>query len=226
MTYENIVLVDFCDTVVKFQTFDPFIKRILYGERRKMYYLSSFYPVRVLFYLIQKIIERFGVETSAYKRFIVCLLKGISKDAIDIYANDYVEVVLENNLIPITARLLDQFKKDNYRIILLSGGCKSYLDIFAKKHGIEDVIATEIKFQNGKAVGRYSGIDCIGNNKVKMLKAYLGVSTLESSSFAAGLTDSYSDMPMLELCKRKIIISKEKRQIWVTENMEEHIWES
>ena len=64
---------------------------------------------------------------------------------------------------------------------------------------------------------------CMGEEKIRDLKYYM----LENKIigvFEVGLSDSDSDLPMLNLCKRKIVVSQAKHQDWVTEDMEEIVW--
>lgn len=220
---EKTVLLDFCGTVVNFQTFDPFIEYLLRNERPIYYKFICNWCIKRLCYYFTKTWKVFGKNYLLYKILLVNGLKGMHVRNIQKNARKYYDEQIKGNFIRPTIKLIEKLRRDGYRIILLSGGSKLYIDYFAKRYGIEDVISTELETKDGLLTGKIAK-DCMGEEKVKMLREYISKYKLEVS-FEIGISDSSSDIPMLDLCKRKIILSKERHQGWVGTEMEEIVWE-
>lgn len=219
---KKTVLLDFCGTVANFQTFDPFIEYVLFNERVLLYRFICNSCIRKICYLLTKIQKIFGKDNYLYKRLLVKSLKGIHIQNMQENAKKYYKERVKDNFIESTMELIEKLRKAGYRIILLSGGSKFYIKYFTRDYGIEDIITTELEVKNGRLTGKIER-DCIGAEKVEMLKAYIGKNKL-NVSFEIGISDSSSDVPMLNLCKRKIVLSKERHQNWVGVEMEEIIW--
>jgi len=219
---EKTVLLDFCGTVVNFQTFDPFIEYVLRNERPISYKLICNPCMRKICYVLTKIQRFMRKDYFLYKVILVRCLKGMHLQKIQQNARKYYNVQIQRNFIMPTVELIEKLRKAGYRIILLSGGSKWYIDYFAGSHGIKDVISTELEIKDGLLTGKIKK-DCVGEEKIEMLKEYISKHKL-NVSFEIGITDSSSDIPMLNLCKRKIVLSKERHQEWLGIEMEEIIW--
>ncbi len=215
---KTIVLLDFCGTLINFQTFDPYIKKVIlsYAPKRKRWLNCS------LILFISRIIHHFNKDYYFYKHYLVKLTYGIPETVFQQIAIQYCDKNLKPNIILETKDLIQQFREKNYEIIILSGGCDIYIKELTQYFNIKKVIATEILFKNGKSTGKIRN-DCLGKNKVKLLKAFLGQSYLEQHNII-GITDSRSDLPMLDICTKKIIVSHNKHQPWVSADMDEIIW--
>ena len=65
----------------------------------------------------------------------------------------------------------------------------------------------------------------MAKKKVEVINSFTERNNLDCS-FEACVTDSISDLPILDLCKEKIIISSNKHQNWVTGDMKEIIYDN
>ncbi len=227
---EKVVLLDFCGTVVPFQTFDRFMEYILCREKK---YFSGRvgYVVKRSLFVLQRIAQVFRIHRLLYKEYLVRKTRGISKKAMERYASEYYEQELRPCLISDTEAIVKNYISRGYRIIILSAACDLYLKYYAKEHGIKDIVSTRIRFKDGCSVGRISGTDCIGGEKVNRLKKYMEMEKEGTGmkgmhvQIEAGISDSVSDLPMLLLCHKQIVISHKQHQDWVTDRMEEIIWD-
>ncbi|MCI8642038.1 MAG: HAD-IB family hydrolase [Lachnospiraceae bacterium] len=215
---KTIVLFDFCGTLINFQTFDPYIKEVI----------LAYYPdkecqlERKSVRLISKVLHHFNGDYSFYKHYLTGLTRGIPEDFFREIARKYYHEKLQPNIISETKNLLKKFVEQGYEVVVLSGGCDLYINEFAAEYQINKVVATKILFRKGKSTGKIAS-DCLGRMKLKLLKKDLGEKYLEKSHII-GITDSPSDLPMLSICGRKIIISENNHQKWVSSDMEEIIW--
>lgn len=215
---KKLVLFDFCGTLVNFQTFDPYIKKVV----------LAYYPKRGRWLdsrmarFLSGILSRFKRDYHFYKHYLVWLTRGIPEMAFREVAVQYCRDSLCPNVIPEAREMLLEFGRKGCEVVILSGGCGIYIRKFAEEYHVEKVIATEIVFKNGKSSGKIVR-DCLGRGKIEMLNARLGRRCLERYD-VTGVTDSRSDLPMLGICGKKIVISHGRHQDWVSEDMEEVIW--
>ena len=217
-----VALIDFCETIVDHQTFDPFIEYVLQHERLFRYRLTCTPAVRMFCRLITRVLSKLGSPVYVYKNLIVAQTKGIPLERLENLAAAYYKECLQPHLIPQTLELLGKLKAQGFELVIVSGGCNLYITYFAETFGINVVMAAELEFSDGVSTGRLK-TDCMGSEKVACVQKWMADEGL-SGKCAVGVSDSISDMPMLSICERKIIISRHEHQNWVTSEMEEVIW--
>ena len=152
------------------------------------------------------------------------MLKGLDYKTIDKLAENFYKEVLEPNLIKETIFKIKDLKSKGHRIVIVSGGCDLYIKYFSEKYGIKDIISTKITFRNNVCLGKMLWKDCMGKNKLSYLYKYMKENNIKASINYC-ITDSLSDLPLLNISKNKIIVSKQKHQKWVSNDMEEIIWD-
>lgn len=218
-TADKVVLLDFCGTVVDFQTFVPYIESVLEHAGRNDMFL---YKIAIISAKVtDRIVRQFNDKHYYYKDTLVRLTKGISLDEFDVVAKSFFEDKIEPHYIRETIDLIEKYKAEGFRIVLLSAACKNYLEIFAEKYEISDIVSTEICFENKKSVGHYKFKDCIREEKVHRIVKYFN----GRKEFDVAISDSKTDTPMLNICKEKIVISNRIHQSWIDSEMEEIIYE-
>lgn len=224
-TKRRIAIYDFCETIVQFQTANAFIDFVCNEGKPSL----RFYLYR-LFILINKsrlisVIYRIFYGRGGGKRLPALFLKGLSKTQINESAHRFYESRLKISFIePVIQEILNR-KKEGYEIAIISGGYEVYINEFAKHFPVDYVIANEFIHKDGKCTGRF-GIDCMENNKVRLLKERIDISDadLRESYF---YTDSISDLPLLSLVGNRIIVSKGHHQSWANQQngiTKEIIW--
>ena len=220
---EKIVLVDFCETIAKFQTLDPFLEYIIKKEHSQRYRWICNSVVINMCAVITRILQHMGITYYAYKHLLVKQLHGLSVSTIAGYGRKYYQEKIKDNLIVPIVELLQELQKEQYRIIILSGGAEFYIRCFADEIGIKDVLTAEFEFAGTVCTGRIKN-ECLSEDKVTLLKEYIEKRKIKGV-FSIGVSDSRSDTPMLSLCERQIIVSHHKHQSWITNDMEEIVWD-
>jgi HAD superfamily hydrolase (TIGR01490 family) len=79
------------------------------------------------------------------------------------------------------------------RVLLASGMFEGFAQRFAQLLGAEAGIGTRLAFVNGVCSGTISGRGCAGEEKPRLIAAWLG----GELAHVTGYADSYSDLPML-----------------------------
>lgn len=220
---QDLVIVDFCETVVDFQTFDPFIGYVLSKKNRVKYYFICNSLTKTIFQLLTKYYSKIGITNYLYKKILVRSIKGIQEEELYLRGFEYYKSIICNHFIKETLNLIEEYKAAGSTFMIASGGAKYYICFLAEQYGIKDVITTELEVKSGILTGRIKK-DCIGLQKAEMISETNTFKLHKSIGKVVGITDSISDYPMLNLCDKKIIISHENHKKWISEDMEEVIW--
>lgn len=209
MGNEKVVLLDFCETVVKFQTADRFVDFICHSRPSlKLRIEILIYKLACCLWVI-RILNRLFPRSSINKRFILYRLRGLPKQYILEKAEEYYNVELKPNFIKSTIDKITELQESGYRIIILSGGYDVYLRFFAREFHIDDIISTRVRFKLNKCLGEIEGIDCLWENKVKLLKEYTSRNSISiNNNESIAITDSISDLPMLQFVGNHIIVHR------------------
>lgn len=207
---------DFCETIANFQTADAFVLysyKLLTGKALN----TRSFTFKVVHLLDRITMWRYNLN----KRYLLYHLKNFTRSEIENCAESYYSTVIKNSFIPDVMNILIRQREKGYRIVLVSGGYDVYLRYFAKEFGVSDVISTRIKFSHNICQGSFWGVDCLGDNKVKLLNHYYPTANKCSEAYS----DSKSDLPFLKWVSLGYVISKNKSQNWANENhLKEIIW--
>lgn len=219
---EKVAFFDFCETLTNFQTADAFVnyvREITGNCRAKKWerfrrFLCDVKVISLLSYIFP--------GKSIHKRLVLYQLKGYSQDILHEFAVRYYMECVKPGFISATINRLRELKNDGYKVGLVSGGYDIYLDEFAEEFNLDFVISSRIGFEKGLCTGRMSGLDCLDNNKIKLIKQFFKKKPAESIAFS----DSKSDIPLLQYADTGVVVSHSKHQNWVDNyKLEEIIWE-
>lgn len=219
---DKLALFDFCGTIANYQTLGPYLEYVLANEAPIKYRILCSAASKFVFRAVDKLIAKVGIHYFLYKLLLIHQMKGISRSVLKKYGTEYYQQTVRGNLISETVDLLGKLRKDGYRIVIVSAGSDMYISDFAAEYGPADLITAEFGFTDEKCTGRLLS-ECMFEEKVRRIDAFIRESDKPCSCEIA-CSDSASDLPMLELCKRKIVISHGTHQRWVKKDMEEIIW--
>ena len=220
---KQVALIDFCETVVNFQTFDALLNFIIMNEYPKRYRIINNKFLIFLYEFITKVLRKFGWNGYLYKNVLIRQLKGITIWQLQDYGQAFYNQKIKGNFIEPTLDFIKKLKGQDYHIVIVSGGSHFYIKKFAEDFEIHDIITAQLQFKQNKCTGVLER-DCLGKNKVELVEEYFNKNNL-NEIFDIAISDSLSDLPIFNLCRRKIVISKDKHQKWVTKDMEEIIWQ-
>jgi len=194
----NVLVIDFCDTLVCFQTADHFVKYTIRqsGLFRRIIFVLFY---RAIFFKLFSFAYRviFGAFCSK-KEYLTYFLCGVKIQTLNSIGHQYCDQVL----IPMANWSVIEYIKNlvhvkRYgKIFICSGGYKFYMQEFCRIAGlnfVDKIIATELA-QN--ASGVLTGgikLDCMGNKKVELIN-----SNLVAPYSLTTITDSISDWPIMK----------------------------
>lgn len=219
---KDIVIFDFCETLCNFQTADAFVDyvrgKIGSTKIQKRENLNLFLRKTRIASIAELLTSH---KLSILKRLKLWQLTGVQEQVVKELAFGYYQEVVRPNLIGITLDILKEYQDKGCLVYLISGGYEQYLRYFVKEFKIDNLISSKIAFSDGYCTGKLEGIDCVCDNKVKLLKAELGK---RQNRIIASFSDSKSDIPILSIANQPFIVSR-KHQLWAErETFNEIFW--
>jgi len=221
MQSKKIIIFDFCETLVDFQTADAFVEYVCMH--------SDYYPIRLRM-CINRILNKARIldvleiltkwKKSYHKKACLWQIKGLSKRELEDLSLGYYEEKVRPHLIDKTNAILRDYLSQNVPVWIVSGGYDIYLQHFAREFGIGRIISSRLKFREGVFTGFLDGLDCLHENKVRLLNQYL----TKDVNILASYSDSITDIPILRIAEKSYVISR-KHQEWINKyKFNEIIW--
>jgi HAD superfamily phosphoserine phosphatase-like hydrolase len=213
----NLVIFDFCETLVDIQSADRFVGYTLLksGSRVRIFYYRHFmvFLRRIyLFALLGKIFPKGNCE----KRFVLFSLAGLKLSFIEDCGKSFFETVLLDTYNKRVIDRLHEHKRQQDIILISSGGYDVYLNYFCDSQEIEFLNSTQIGSVFGLCSGTIKGRDCMFEEKVRQVKDLVIRNNLVYASCIA-YSDSFSDLPLLSWADKAFVVSKSYRT-WINSN--------
>ena len=209
----QLVIFDFCETLVSFQSADSFVDYIIEKEKYRKYKWIHYLDKILSKFRVLAVVNKLFPELNPSKRLKLLQIKGISNGKISKYALAFYKEKVMDNLIPTLYEQLQLHLSNNDHVLIISGGYAPYLKIFAEQHQAKGYFATEMADDGKKLTGLFLGKDCLYGQKVVLLEKYLNAHHLVYSKSIV-YSDSSSDLPLLEWADEGIVVSKNKSQSW------------
>lgn len=219
---DKIAYFDFCETLVNFQTADAFVDYVRLTTRKKRMLILErlrdfFFKYKILLVLCK--ITRY--KYPIYKVSKLFQVRGFHKSELEELAKGYYKEKIKPNIIYQTLDILKQKQTSGYKIVIVSGGYDIYLKFFVEEYGIDELYSTKIKFTDKICAGIIDGVDCMYDNKVKIIESKYNKDLIFSEAYS----DSESDLPLLKWVNDGYVISRNYHQSWAdSNNLKEIIW--
>jgi HAD superfamily hydrolase (TIGR01490 family) len=199
----RLAIFDFCDTLVNFQSANEFCKYVLKKESRNCLLNADRFFDKFFFY---RLFGKLGRSHFSQKKVLLRGLKGLAKKKLELYGEQYVHDVIENQFNREVFQRFLQHKEKGDLVIINSGGYEVYLDHFSNKYQIEFTFSTRFKFVNNIFCGEIEGNDCLGQEKVARMKEVDILDKGYKEIFV--YSDSITDMPIFNLASHRIAVIK------------------
>jgi HAD superfamily hydrolase (TIGR01490 family) len=211
MPDKKLAIFDFCGTLISFQTADRYVQFCVERLQENKAVQRRHCMIRIMDKLrIFKIYNHIR-SNNWRKRMILWQLKGVSYETCDQLAKKYFEEELLPNVVQPLIEKLKAHLANGDRVCILSGGYDVYIKYFAHYFGVEEIISSRIAFSDGMCMGRMEGKDCMRKNKLEYIRPLI------QNEKTICYTDSKSDLPLLELVDKPIVVSKGGHQKWAQE---------
>ena len=91
-------------------------------------------------------------------RILHALLRGVSRDRLDLLGEEYFQYVLERQLRPEGVAKLREWLDQHGQVVLVSQGLDHVMGPLARHLGIERIVSNRLEFRNGVATGRLKSV--------------------------------------------------------------------
>ena len=144
-----------------------------------------------------------------YSRFIQKPIKGLSKEKVNIFIDEFIQKKIENLTDSLTKELLDEAKSAN-KVLIASGSHDFLVRRIANFFGINSSIGTPVEIKNDIFSGKLSGEPTFAQGKVRAVEKWCSQNNqkIKESIF---YSDSINDLPMLEACGLPIVVDPDEK---------------
>ncbi len=107
-------------------------------------------------------------------------------------------------------QLINKHRQRGDTLMVITATNRFVTEPIVKLYGIEHLLATTPELINGRYTGKFTGIPCFQEGKVKLLQNWLTTSneTMEGSWF---YSDSHNDLPLLSLVERAVAVDPDEK---------------
>lgn len=171
--------------------------------------LGWFYMLKVNFLFI---LYKLGISRSVDGLFEYGLryVAGRSVKEIDALIANYMDIVFRTRIFPNAIKLIDDLKRDEYSIVILSTAINAVVSMVAAYLKIDDFISTNLEVREGIYTGKINGRVVYGDIKRQMLQKYVSDNGYIMSGVVA-YADHESDIPMLKSAGKGFVVNPNKR---------------
>jgi HAD superfamily hydrolase (TIGR01490 family) len=207
----ELVIYDFCETLVSIQTADTFVNFICNFTNRGnfiSFFEIFFKRIRLLFFF-----NLIFPKLNFSKKLCLYKLKGLSADELAFYTEKfYQEVIKKNYNKLIIEKLISDVEQDNI-VVIISGGYQPYIEKFCNEFNVKYLLCNKLQIKNGYLSGFLEGKDCMFNEKVLQLNTLIKNEELQYSNSKV-YSDSITDMPLFKWAAIQCVVSYNKSQQW------------
>ena len=136
-------------------------------------------------------------------------VKGI-KESVFVDLGEYVfNEYLQDTIYQESKDLINKHISKGHKVVIISAATSYQIQPIAKALGIKDVYATEMEVKNKKFTGRISEM-CWGEGKARAARKFAKKNNIDLSK-SYFYTDSYEDLPLLEIVGNPIAINPDQK---------------
>ncbi|MEG0307397.1 MAG: HAD family hydrolase [Clostridium sp.] len=201
---EKLAIFDIDYTLTRKETSMELYKYMVKRDKKLLRYLPS-HIVTGLFYGVKV------YNASKTKEKFLRFLEGTKEEELKALVKDFYKNQISNILYEDGIKAIKDFKKNGYKVYLISASPEFYVSEFYNIEGVDKVIGTKFNMDDGVFTPRVVGENCKGEEKVRRLKEELKKDNIEvdfKNSYM--FSDSLSDLPLLNLVGKGYLINYKK----------------
>lgn len=126
------------------------------------------------------------------------------------WRTQFIQEIISPILLNSAQELVDKHRECGDTLLVITATNRFVTEPIVKLYGIENLLATTPEFIAGRYTGKFIGIPCFQDGKVKLLQEWLKSSdeTLENSWF---YSDSHNDLPLLNLVDNPVAVDPDEK---------------
>jgi HAD superfamily hydrolase (TIGR01490 family) len=151
------------------------------------------------------------------KAFLLKPYRGKSQQFFSQKGEFFFNEIIQKRLYLELIHLIKEHQKKGDDVVVISGGLSIYLSFFVKAYHIKSYFATDLEFENDLFTGKIHGRECLGEEKVARLNKQINLELYDLEQSVV-YTDHESDLPLLNLVGKGVIVKRNQDVSWRSEN--------
>lgn len=195
------IIFDICGTLYDANTSFAFIENVLIKYNRSyriIYQILKSLPGRI----VNKILFHL-FNYDLYKQVTTRFLRNHSEEVIANLSKEFVVNYLKHKERKDVINLLNQFRKNNWKIVFISAAYDFIIKEVANFYGVEDFFASTLEKNNGKYTGRYK--DDILDKKHEIFQT-----NFKDVEELIVVSDNKTDYELFKLANNKYVITNKR----------------
>jgi len=143
-------------------------------------------------------------------------LRGIDKNDLDLLADRVFNTKTIGKLNTRVVELMKEAQRRGERVIIASASFKTIIAPLARYLGVEEIIVSELEFEDGVSTGKLTTIPAFRNGKKELVLEYLSASGIGLGS-CVFYSDSTRDLPLLEAVAKPVVVNPSSRMQKIAE---------
>jgi HAD superfamily hydrolase (TIGR01490 family) len=146
-----------------------------------------------------------SLDIFEFLRFSLRPLAENDLETLQALRQEFIDTEIEPIILPQARQLIQQHRDQGRVLLILTATNRFVTEPIAERLGVENLIATEPEFKDGRYTGEVSGVPSFREGKVKCLSTWLTQNgcNLATSWF---YSDSHNDLPLLEMVTHPIAV--------------------
>jgi HAD superfamily hydrolase (TIGR01490 family) len=137
-------------------------------------------------------------------------IRGVEKTLLEDIGRDVFERRTVKALRPGILRLIESIKAEGGKVALATSSLDFIVQPLARRLGIDDVLASELEYEDGRCTGRLAGRAMFGKAKRDAVLSYAAASGFELAD-CAFYSDSIHDLPLLLAVGESVAVTPDRR---------------
>jgi len=142
--------------------------------------------------------QRGELDFDAYTTFALSAYIGMTRTEINEYMRPFVTKVIEPMINTLALKIIHDHGDSGDTILLASATNELIVQPIAKRLDIQNVIGTQVKFNDGKCTGEYIPPSALGAGKLQLVQQWMQKNNFDDFSGVTFYSDSINDLPLLE----------------------------
>ena len=141
--------------------------------------------------------QRGELDFDAYTTFALSAYIGMTRTEINEYMRPFVTKVIEPMINTLALKIIHDHGDSGDTILLASATNELIVQPIAKRLDIQNVIGTQVKFNDGKCTGEYIPPSALGAGKLQLVQQWMQKNNFDDFSGVTFYSDSINDLPLL-----------------------------
>jgi phosphoserine phosphatase len=203
---EKIAVFDVCNTLYRSNTTHDFVE--FYLQHRPSWRLSIFRLLRIKLLGPVWAGLSWAMGRDVFRVISVKMLRGAPAEEMDRMAAEFVRTFLETRAKSRVLLLMDELRREQYRIVLASASFEWVVREIARVLNADGFFACTVAVEHGKIAGRYS-CDIRGQKHCVVARQF------PRAEDVVAITDNGEDADLIRMSSRAwIVCEQRKHQRW------------